>query len=252
MPYCTRIHREVAVEHPRHLVAGVFALAALAGLLVVTPVNAEVLDFGAALQALPVGTPLGEVHPDEGGWMRVHARNHGGGPDLCIVYDSDDPTGGDTDLGTPNEDFGGPGDGSGGEEGAQGENAVALGKILVIAENDDDSDDDGLVDEPDDESGGGTVWLQFSHAGRLTLTLIDVDDDEEEPRLYLFKGDLVDCVEGDNPGDNSARTLTSRNTATSTRCASTWTAAPASAASSSTCRRSVSSRRRGQGQGNVR
>ena len=208
MPACNRIHREVAVDPSHHRAVGVLALAALAGLLVVTPATAEVLDFGAALQPLPAGTPLGEVHPDEGGWMRVHASNHGGGPDLCIVYDSEDPTGGDTDLGTPNDDFGGPGDGSGGEEGAEGENAIALGKILVIAENDEDSDDDDLVDEPDDESGGGIVWLKFSHAGRLTLTLIDVDCDEEEPRLYLFKeGDLVDCVEGDNPGDNSAQTL---------------------------------------------
>jgi hypothetical protein len=205
MLFRNRIH---TARLPRHPSAGVLALAALAGLLLGSPATAEVLDFGAALQPLPAGTPLGDVYPDAGGWMTVHARNHGGGPDLCIVYDSAEPTGGDTDLGTPNDDFGGPGDGSGGAEGEEGENVVALGKILIIAENDEDSDDDGLVDEPDDESGGGIVWLEFSHAGRLTLTLIDVDCDEEEPRLYLFKeGDLVECVEGDNPGDNSAQTL---------------------------------------------
>jgi hypothetical protein len=203
-----RIHSEIAADR-RHLgLAGAMTLAVLANLLFVSPAAAALLDFGAALQPLPAGTPLTEVLPDDGGWMNVHVRNHGGGPDLCIVYDSANPTGGDTDLGTPNDDFGGPGDGRGGEEGEEGENAVALGKIIIIAEDDEDSDDDGLVDEPDDESGGGIVWLEFSHAGRLTLTLIDVDGDEEEPRLYLFKeGELVGCAEGDNPGDNSAQTL---------------------------------------------
>jgi hypothetical protein len=124
------------------------------------------------------------------------------------VFDSADPTGGDLDLGTPNESFGGPGDGAGGERGSRGENARALGKALVIAENDADEDRDGLVDEPDDESGGGVVTLEFSHAGRLELTLIDVDRDEEEPRLYLFHdGDLVSSVEAERLGDNSAQTL---------------------------------------------
>jgi len=182
-----------------------FLVVTLAGSIAVAPAGAKVLDFGAAIQDLRVGKEVECVRAGERGWMRVCVTNYGGGPDLCIVFDSDDPTGGDDDLGTPNEDFDGPGDGRGGEAGGLGPNAVELGKLLIIAESGRDADHDGLVDEPDDESGGGTISLTFSHAGRLSFTLVDVDCDEEEPRFFLYhEGDLVDVVEGESLGDNSA------------------------------------------------
>ena len=188
--------------------SGILAAAVLCGAVLVTPATAAVLDFGAALQHQPAGSIVHHVALAGGGFMNVRCKNHGGGPDLCIVFDSADPTGGDVDLGTPNESFGGPGDGDGGEKGSRGENARALGKVLIIAENDEDEDGDGLVDMPDDESGGGIVWLEFSHAGRLKLTLLDGDLDEEEPRLDLFHdGEPIGCVEAKSLGDNSAQTL---------------------------------------------
>jgi hypothetical protein len=170
--------------------------------------NAATLDFGGALQDLDPGEEVGTVTLSNGATMDVHCSNDGGGPDLCIVFDSEDPSGGDVDLGTPNEDFDGPGEGAGGEDGEDGENDAALGKVLIIAEDDTDDDDDGLVDEPDDESGGGTLWLQFSHAGRLSFSIIDVDDDEAAPQVKLYKdGALVDEVEGESLGDNSVQHL---------------------------------------------
>jgi hypothetical protein len=183
-------------------------LSIAAALAVAAPAAADVLDFGAALQGLPAGTPVGTVQLDNGATMTVWCRNGGGGPDLCIVFDSADPTGGDFDLGTPNEDFGGPGIGAGGEEGEPGANAEALGKVLIIAEDDTDEDGDGLVDEPDDEAGGGVVWLQFSHAGRLSMTLVDVDEDEDDPRFVLYHGsDLVGSAAGENLGQNGAQDI---------------------------------------------
>jgi hypothetical protein len=166
------------------------------------------LDFSEALQELETGEPVEHVELDNGASMHVSVRNHGGGPDLAIIFDSEEPSGGDDDLGTPNEDFGGPGLGSGGESGERGENEDALGNVLVIAEDDVDEDGDGLVDEPDDESGGGVVWLTFSHAGRLSFTLVDVDEDEEEPRVDLYlTGEWVGEEEGKSLGDNSAQEI---------------------------------------------
>lgn len=184
------------------------AAGALALGLAAAPASAALLDFGAALQELETGEVIETVESAEGGWMKIEVENHGGGPDVCIIFDSSEPTGGDFDLGSPNAAFGGPGLGEGGAEGADGENAEELENVLIIAENDIDEDDDGLVDVPDDEAGGGIVWIRFSHAGRLTLTLVDVDEDEAAPVLHLFNdGRLVAVVEAENLGQNSAQTL---------------------------------------------
>lgn len=59
------------------------------------------------------------------------------------MFDSAHPTGGDFDLGTPNQDFGGPGIGVGGEAGSPFQNDLAKGNILVVGENLFDSNGDG-------------------------------------------------------------------------------------------------------------
>jgi len=176
--------------------------------LVPAAAGAVTLDFGGALQDLDPGEEVGTVTLSNGATMSVTCSNSGGGPDLCIVFDSEDPSGGDVDLGTPNEDFDGPGKGKGGEEGAEGENDDALGNVIIVAENDDDDNDDGVVDEPDDESGGGTLWLHFSHPGHLSFSIVDVDEDEAAPRVHLYKdGEHVGEAEGESPGDNSVQHL---------------------------------------------
>ncbi|MFQ5598950.1 MAG: hypothetical protein ACE5G2_00190 [Candidatus Krumholzibacteriia bacterium] len=181
---------------------------ALAGVLAACPAAALELDFGAAVQLLPPGTIVHMVVLDNGASMTVTTENDGSGPDLAIVFDSADPTGGDVDLGTPNEDFGGPGKGNGGEEGEDGENADALGHLFVIADNEIDDDGDGLVDVPEDEADGGMMRFDFSHEGYLSLTIIDVDEDEDEPVLRLYRsGALVGTVTGESLGNNSAQHL---------------------------------------------
>ena len=73
------------------------------------------------------------------------ANNNTNHPNVCISFDSGNPTGGDRDLGTPNQAFGGPGVGSGGEPGMPGENNTALHNVLIIAEDVGDANQDGLV-----------------------------------------------------------------------------------------------------------
>ena len=64
---------------------------------------------------------------------------------LPIAFDSSNPPGTDYDLGTPNERYGGPGLGDGGDT-----NDEPLGNLLVRAEDLSDDDGDGRVDHPDD------------------------------------------------------------------------------------------------------
>ncbi|MEM6959574.1 MAG: MopE-related protein, partial [Myxococcota bacterium] len=121
------------------------------------------------------------------------------------MFDTAHPSGGDSDLGTPHEDFGGPGRGSGGRSGAAGENAVDLGLALILAEDLRDDDGDGLVDDPDDTSGGGRFIFRFDAPSDVgAITIIDSEDDgiircvgdgTEETRHY------------DGAGDNAVQTV---------------------------------------------
>ncbi|MCS7466785.1 hypothetical protein NZK35_09035 [Stieleria sp. ICT_E10.1] len=102
------------------------------------------------------------------------AANNGrsSGPDIAMIFDSSAPTGGDHDLGTPNQDFSGPGIGSGGSSGAVGENNQALGNVLIISE-------DGDSNDPDDEAHGGTITFTFDTAVRIDhIGLLDIDTNE--------------------------------------------------------------------------
>ncbi len=135
--------------------------------------------------------------------------NTGGGPDVAIVFDSANPTGGDVDLGTPNEDFGGPGMGVGGESGAAGENSVALGNLLIVAEDDIDANGDGLVDDPDDEAGGGIIKLDFD--GPTDVLSLQIVDIEESNQGFVLAYDGANQVIANVPmqmlGDNSVQRL---------------------------------------------
>jgi hypothetical protein len=94
--------------------------------------------------------------------LNVAAFNGASGPDKAIIFNSDEPTGGDFDLATP-------GYGTGNDQ--------ALGKLLIIAENDFDGDANGEVDEPDDERFGGTLRFDFDDPTFIaSAKLVDIDD----------------------------------------------------------------------------
>ncbi len=137
------------------------------------------VDFGYADECLPdidfdtdgAGAGLRKGTVIDNQWAAFGVTISSGDPShLPMIFDSSNPTGGDDDLGTPNETFGGPGIGSGGEAGQPGENAVALGNVLIISEDNDSSD-------PDDNSGGGTLSFTFAYPVRVDqVGILDIDE----------------------------------------------------------------------------
>jgi len=135
--------------------------------------------------------------------------NLGGGPSSLLIFDSTNPSGEDEDLGTPNETFGGPGVGAGGEVGTDGENAVEQGNLLIIAEDIVDSaPEDGIVDDPDDEAGGGIITIVFEELVTVeSLTILDIDD-ASPTFVRLFEGPFeILEVPIFNLGNNSVQTV---------------------------------------------
>ena len=131
----------------------------------------------------------------------------------AVIFDSANPTGEDPDLGTPNETFGGPGIGVGGEAGSPFENAVAKGNLLIIAEDLVDADNDGLIDDPDDmDLPGASITFDFSGIGTVEVESMSfVDGEDERPptsiELYAPGGVLLTSIPVMQPGDNGIVTV---------------------------------------------
>lgn len=142
------------------------------------PVGADEVDF----EGLDTGLITSSVNSAGGvGPILVNGFNPSlGAVNAAVIFDSSNPTGGDPDLGSPNETFGGPGVGDDGESGQPNQNDTALGKILIIAE-DLDVDNNGLVIDPDDaDVAGATLEFDFSSIGTATIHsvgFIDVEND---------------------------------------------------------------------------
>lgn len=172
------------------------------------------VDFGyMANQCLPTidfetdaaGNPLvkGQVIDNEwAAWgVTVSATANPGGTGPAMIFDSAVPTGGDTDLGTPNQSFGGPGVGAGGASGMPGANAVALGKVLIISE-------DGSSNDPDDNANGGVIKFTFGQPLRVDqVEILDIDDDEAGGTVKAYDavsgGTLLATGDMLGLGDNS-------------------------------------------------
>jgi len=138
----------------------------------------------------------GQIIHDE--WLlagvRVSADSaFGGSPDLAIVFDSGEVTGGDTDLATPGY---GPG------------NDTALGNLLILAENDIGAED-GFVDDPDDDAGGGVIAFEFlfGPAKVCSITLVDIDDALPTELRFHHTGGGMETIPVPNLGDNSVQRL---------------------------------------------
>ncbi len=128
------------------------------------------LDFGYANACLPridfetdsTGTALvrGQVIDSEfsrwGVAVSFTANAPGTGP--AMIFATQLPTGGDLDLGSPNQTCMPPGlgQGLGGELGQPGENCVPQGNVLIISE-------DGDATDPDDNLNGGTITFDFNY-----------------------------------------------------------------------------------------
>jgi len=136
------------------------------------------------------------------GPILVTGRNpyiNAGNTNAAIIFDSSNPTGGDTDLGSPHFGFGGPGVGAGGAPGSPFQNDTALHKLLILGEDLNDGNNDGLVDDPDDANVlgvGGELELDFSQFGEVYIErMTAIDLDLPEPLLdvdfYTIGGSLI-------------------------------------------------------------
>ncbi len=160
----------------------------------------------------PNGNPIhaGTVIDDEfEDWgVNVYVINAAAShPDEAIIFNSSNPTGGDPDLGTPSNIYGGPGLGSGGET-----NKYPLQNILIIAEDDVDNNNDGLVDDPDDEANGGNIYFNFTDPVTFNyIKVLDIDElsYKDKVKLYNEEGYLIDYehIIGTGYGDNSVQTI---------------------------------------------
>ena len=95
------------------------------------------------------------------------------GINAAMIFDSDNPTGGDFDLGTPNEQFGGPGMNL--EGGPVPSNDTPMHNVLIVSEDMNSAD-------PDDASGEEiSLTLEFSTPVTLfSFDLLDLDSGEVE------------------------------------------------------------------------
>ncbi|HKY59546.1 MAG TPA: hypothetical protein VJP59_00910, partial [Gemmatimonadota bacterium] len=135
--------------------------------------------------------------------------------DAIIAFDSSVPRGvqgDDLDLGTPNQTFGGPGVGVGGEAGPF-QNDRPLGNVLVIQE--DPTLEDDNPDPQDDCVSGGTIVFDFSQLSATgvkvtAVTVIDVDDTwqaRSQFRLYGERGGLLKIFRPPVTGPNGVATM---------------------------------------------
>ncbi|WP_193212836.1 hypothetical protein [Luteolibacter marinus] len=160
------------------------------------PAGAFELDF----EGLPAGTVAFELSEGAGisggpaGTVGVNGYSSAFGFAInpVLIFDSANPTGGDDDLGTPNEIYAGPGIGAPGAT-----NGSPLGNIAIIAEDLVDNNGDDLIDDPDDADRKGSYMdFDFSTLGKgkgkkaptvtvNSLTFIDIEAEQGEAGTYV-------------------------------------------------------------------
>jgi hypothetical protein len=125
-----------------------------------------------------------------------------------IIFDSNNPTGGDWDLGTPNQAFGGPGQGSAGASGP-GVNNVNEGNLIILAENMNDGNGDGIVDNPDDDAAGGVITFEFDNPITIqAVTMVDLDDHANNKiKVYFADSRAPLTIDVPRIGNNSRKVI---------------------------------------------
>ncbi len=213
-------------------IAALAPVAALAAALVAAPAAAAPQGTDVDFSGLPGGTIVHTLSPGAGwtgplaGSIAVWGFNPLFGPavNAAVIFDSLRPTGGDWDLGTPNEAYGGPGRGAAGAA----SNTVPLGNVLIIDEHLTDQNKDGLVDNPDDADLVGMMY-EFDFTGTSTsgkgkgkkagtsgvvtvnsITYLDIELEQGEGGAFVEfwrPGQPVSMLGLDPTGDNGVATL---------------------------------------------
>lgn len=90
-----------------------------------------VVDFSTDAEGRPL--EIGEIVDDQYSPYGLTITSHDPTSHPIRIIDSDKPSAANSNLGTPNQAFGGAGVGHGGDATSRGRNALPLGKVLVIA-----------------------------------------------------------------------------------------------------------------------
>lgn len=168
----------------------------------------HVIDF----EGIPNGTVVSEVFSNNGfGPIKVEGELGSNCPyNAAVIFDSNCPgdlcTGSDrdSDLGTPNETFAGPGIGEGGEMGSPWANETALGNLLIVHENCDDLENTDVVDTPNDTEEHSRVTLEFPKPVKvISYTILDNDAKEtDKAKFFGENGDQLDTSTAPITGNN--------------------------------------------------
>ena len=120
----------------------------------------------------------GEVVTNQFSSIGAHVTTNDPVNHPAMIFDSANPTGGDSDLGTANQ-----------------------GNVLIISEDADSSD-------PDDNASGGTLIFTFDQPVMLDeVGLLDIDQQEATIILYDVNGNQIQTTEVAGQGDNSQQTV---------------------------------------------
>jgi hypothetical protein len=163
----------------KNLVNGIMILAALlvlppAALVSATePIDVcSIQNFTFEFEADASGNALqaGQIIDEEWAAWGIHVTTMDPVTYPAMIFDSSNPTGGDPDLGSPNQAYGGPGIGTGGAPDGGGPNFSAQDKILIISE-------DGNQSNPDDKGNGGTLTFTFDSPQYVReVHVLDIDE----------------------------------------------------------------------------
>lgn len=103
-----------------------------------------------------------------------------------MIFDSANPTGGDTDLRTP---------------GGHSTNTIAQGNVLIISEDNDSND-------PDDHVNGGTIFIDFAgEYGVKSIGLLDIEHSGTHVSLFDIHNNLIVKKNAQGIADNSWQEL---------------------------------------------
>ncbi len=161
------------------------------------PASALVLDFDFDAQGNPINP--GQVIDNEYAlWgVDISVNNLGGGPNIGVAFDSNNPTGDDFDLRTPNPFL-------------HPTNTVDYNNLLIIQETGFAGGDGNLFPlfEPDDEGGGGIITFLFDDDQIFAETVI-VDIEETGGTLDFYNDNVfIGSVNIAAIGNGSVQTLT--------------------------------------------
>ena len=168
-------------------------LSFLVVMVAVSLIAAETVDF----EDDPPGTVITLVFGDLGSGPILVKGTNPSCPalDAAVLFDSNNPSGGDDDLGSPNEtcDAPGPGIGSGGEMGMPFENcpAAALNNLAIIHEHCEELGGDSVAEPDDADLVGAEFDFDFSLIAPVTIesiTLLDVEAEEPNAIVRLLDG----------------------------------------------------------------